>query len=172
MQLVKKYANRKLYHTNRKQYITLDGIAQLLQHGEVVQVLDNESGHDITASTLAQVVLQARRGGSLLPTTVLAGVINAGGDTLASLRRSLLTSIGGLGVVNAEIERRIDALLAGGDISADDAGRMRRLLLGQPMPTLEQHALSNSNDVDRLKAQVDDLARTVEQLLLDRQHQE
>ena len=167
MQLVKKYANRKLYHTNRKQYITLDGIAQLLQGGEVVQVLDNESGADITASTLAQVVLQARRGG-LLPTTVLAGVINAGGDTIASLRRGLLTSIGSLGVVNAEIERRIDALLARGDIRADEAGRMRRLMLGQPDAAAE---LPDHTEVDRLKSQVDDLARLVEQLVQERQNQ-
>lgn len=169
MQLVKKYANRKLYHTNRKQYITLDGIAQLLQDGEVVQVLDNESGDDITASTLAQVVLQARRGG-LLPTTVLAGMLNAGGDTLASLRRGLITSLGALGVVNVEIERRIDALLARGDISADEASHMRRLLLGQPADPTEPQALVNGGDINRLKVQVDTLSRTVEQLLLDRQN--
>src|SRR6266540_6478215 len=57
MQLIKKYANRKLYHTNRKQYITLEGIAALIQAGESVQVLDNETGDDITASILTQVVL-------------------------------------------------------------------------------------------------------------------
>ena len=168
MQLVKKYANRKLYHTNRKQYITLEGIAQLLQDGEVVQVLDNESGDDITASTLAQVVLQARRGGSMLPTTVLAGVINAGGDTLASLRRGLLTSLGAQTEVNAEIERRIDALLASGAVRSDEATRMRRLLLGLPT---EELALPDRSDVDHLKHQVDDLARIVEQLLQERQQQ-
>ena len=50
MQTIKKYANRKLYHTNRKQYITLDGIAALIQAGEQVQVLDNETGEDITCA--------------------------------------------------------------------------------------------------------------------------
>ena len=39
MQTIKKYANRKLYHTNRKQYITLDGIAALIQAGDLI---DNE----------------------------------------------------------------------------------------------------------------------------------
>ena len=57
---IKKYANRKLYHLDRKRYITLDGIAELIQAGEQVQVLDNETGEDISASILAQVALQAR----------------------------------------------------------------------------------------------------------------
>src|SRR5262249_12123246 len=57
VQTIKKYANRKLYHTNRKQYITLDGIAALIQAGDQVQVLDNETGEDITAQILSQVVL-------------------------------------------------------------------------------------------------------------------
>jgi len=63
MQTIKKYANRKLYHTNRKQYITLEGIATLIQAGDQVQVLDNETGEDITAQILTQVVLQTRGGG-------------------------------------------------------------------------------------------------------------
>ena len=71
MQTIKKYANRKLYHTNRKQYITLDGIAALIQAGDAVQVLDNETGEDITAQILTQVVLQTRSGGDRLPTQVL-----------------------------------------------------------------------------------------------------
>src|SRR5215218_6077356 len=93
MQTIKKYANRKLYHTNRKQYITLEGIAALIQAGEPVQVTDNETGADITASILAQVAVQAR--GGRLPTQVLTGLIEAGGDTLAGVRRSLWVTLGG-----------------------------------------------------------------------------
>lgn len=58
MQTIKKYANRKLYHIDRKQYITLEGIAALVQAGEQVRVIDNETGEDITAQILAQVALQ------------------------------------------------------------------------------------------------------------------
>lgn len=80
MQLIKKYANRKLYHTNQKRYITLDGIATLIQAGEPIQVLDNETGEDITATVLAQVVLQTReRGGGLLSAAVLMSLIQLGG---------------------------------------------------------------------------------------------
>src|SRR5262245_48906369 len=64
VQTIKKYANRKLYHTNRKQYITLDRIAELIRAGEQIQVVDNETGEDITASILAQVVAPTRGRGS------------------------------------------------------------------------------------------------------------
>src|SRR3954467_14154242 len=52
--LVKKYANRKLYDTVERRYVTLDTVAGLLQQGNNVQVVDQTSGDDITATTLAQ----------------------------------------------------------------------------------------------------------------------
>ena len=169
MQLIKKYANRKLYHTNRKQYITLDGIGRLVQLGDTIQVLDNETGEDITASTLAQVVLQAQRHvGGTLPTNVLTGLIQAGGDTIASLRRAVVTSLGGVDLVEMEINRRVDVLEAQGALNSEEASRMRHLLIHASPRSNDPPALPTHADVDRLKAQVDDLARTVEQLLLAR----
>src|SRR5215468_6656399 len=112
MQLIKKYANRKLYHINRKQYITLEGIAALIQAGEQVQVLDNETGEDITSQILTQVVLQSRGSGGRLPTHVLTGLIQAGGDTLAGVRRSFWSAIGGASMIDAEIQRRLEQLHA------------------------------------------------------------
>ena len=47
--LIKRYANRKLYNTASSRYITLRGIAELLERGEEVKVLDNETGEDMTA---------------------------------------------------------------------------------------------------------------------------
>lgn len=166
MQLIKKYANRKLYHINRKQYITLEGIAQLVQGGDSVQVLDNETGDDITASTLAQVVLLARRGsGGLLPTNVLTGLIQTGGDTIASLRRAVVASLGGLDLVDLEIVRRIDTLQSQGAIDATEAGRMRSLLMQAPAKSNDLALLPTRSDVERLKMQIDELSRTVEQIV-------
>ena len=51
--IIKRYANRKLYNTRESQYITLSQIAQLIEAGEVVQILDKSSGEDITEITLA-----------------------------------------------------------------------------------------------------------------------
>lgn len=175
MQTIKKYANRKLYHTNNKQYITLDGIAKLVQSGETVQVLDNETGEDITATILAQVVLNARsRNGGPLPATVLTGLIQVGGDTLASLRRALFNSLGGQDLVGAEIVKRLDRLVDEGALSSDEGDQMRRLLLRQDLAaedspdSIREIEVPTRNDVVYLHAQVDALAATVEQLLRQR----
>ncbi len=172
MQIIKKYANRKLYHTNQKQYITLDGIARLVQDGEPVQILDNETSEDITSSILAQVVLQARgRSAPQIPTQLLTGLIQIGGDTLSNLRRTLFSSLGGNDLIDAEISRRVDHLVAEGALSAEDGTRWRLLLLRSEFNPdaadayAEQPEVPSRNDVVRLHSQVDALAEIVDQLL-------
>jgi len=172
MQIIKKYANRKLYHTNQKQYITLDGIARLVQDGAPVQILDNETSEDITSSILAQVVLQARgRSAPQIPTQLLTGLIQIGGDTLSNLRRTLFSSLGGNDLIDAEISRRVDHLVAEGALSAEDGTRWRLLLLRSEFNPdaadahAEQPEVPSRNDVVRLHSQVDALAEIVDQLL-------
>ena len=169
MQTIKKYANRKLYHTNRKQYITLDGIAELIRTGEQIQVVDNETGDDITASILAQVVAQTRWRG-LLPAHVLTDLIQAGGETIAEMRRSIWDRLGGTAVVDAEISRRLEQLRTEGALDDDEAERLRRLLLRAepaPAPDLLPQVPSRT-DLAHLSAQVDALAAAVELLLAER----
>jgi polyhydroxyalkanoate synthesis repressor PhaR len=174
MQTIKKYANRKLYHTNRKQYITLEGIAELIQAGEQVQVLNNETGEDITTPVLSQVVVQAR-GRSRLPMHVLTGLIQAGGDTLTGVRRTLLTTLGGSAAVDAEIKRRLDRLHDEGALSAAELERLRQLLLPAEADAgalADLAVLPSRSDLARLNAQVDALAAAVEQLLTERAQRE
>jgi polyhydroxyalkanoate synthesis repressor PhaR len=162
MQIIKKYANRKLYHTNRKQYITLEGIATLIQAGEQVQVFDNETGDDITSPILAQVALQGRH--SNWPSTgTLSDLIRAGGTRIADVGRSLFTGLGGASLVDAEIARRVDLLLEQESISAEEAERLRAMLLQHTTSDTAHYA--SSSDVEQLRQQVDALTTLVEQLL-------
>jgi polyhydroxyalkanoate synthesis repressor PhaR len=169
MQTIKKYANRKLYHTNRKQYTTLDGIAALIQAGDSVQVLDNESGEDITAQILTQVVLQTRSGGDRLPTQVLTGLIQAGGDTIAGVRRSFWSAIGGTSVVDSELRRRLEQLHADGRIDAAELARLHDLLLHhRPDTHAEGSEMPSHRDIVHLRDQVEALTALVDQLLAER----
>ena len=170
MQSIKKYANRKLYHTNRKQYITLDGIAALIQAGDPVQVLDNETGEDISAQILTQVVLQTRSGGDRLPTPVLTGLIQAGGDTIAGVRRSFWSAIGGTSVVDSEIKRRLEELHVDGRIDTAELARLHELLL-HPQPDsahTDGSEMPSHRDIVHLRDQVEALTAVVEQLLAER----
>ncbi len=163
MQTIKKYANRKLYHTNRKQYITLEGIAALIQAGEPVQVLDNETGDDITAGILTQVVLQARNSSDRLPTQVLTGLIRAGGDRIAGVGRTLMSTFGGTNLADFAIRQRLDQLYENGKIDAAELSRLANLLLHEQGDTTDE--IPSRREITALHAQVDALSAAVDQLL-------
>ena len=56
MHLIKKYANRKLYDTTDKRYLTMDRLAELIKSGEEVSIVDNETGDDLTSSIVSQLL--------------------------------------------------------------------------------------------------------------------
>jgi polyhydroxyalkanoate synthesis repressor PhaR len=175
MQIIKKYANRKLYHTNRKQYITLDGIARIVQNGELVQVLDNESGEDITSTILAQIVLNNRgRNGSPLPANLLANLIQIGGDTLSGVRRALFASLGGFDLVAAEVTYRLRRLVEADELGLQEAARIEKLLLQREFSDPESANamvdvdVPSRHDVVNLHSQVDALSAQIDELLRER----
>lgn len=61
--LIKRYANRKLYDTANSRYVTLDEVAALLQAGEDVHIVDNQTKADITAVTMAQILVEEEKRG-------------------------------------------------------------------------------------------------------------
>ncbi len=171
MQLIKKYANRKLYHTSHKRYINLDDIARLIQAGEQVRIVDNTTDEDITESILVQVILQAREHNhTSLPVAALMGLIQFGGDTFTSLRRALVASFSDQAQIEADIARRLDYLVTEGTLLPDEATRLRHLLL---RPDLSRHThetgrldalLPSDADIARLHTQIDALMHAVNQL--------
>jgi polyhydroxyalkanoate synthesis repressor PhaR len=80
--LIKRYANRKLYNTQLSRYITLKGIAELLERGEEVRVIDNESGEDITKVALSQILVDESRSNHEPSTSLLTQIMERGGDVL------------------------------------------------------------------------------------------
>jgi polyhydroxyalkanoate synthesis repressor PhaR len=173
MHLIKKYTNRKLYHTNRKQYITLEGIAHLIQSGQQVRVVDNETGEDITGSVLAQVISQVRgHHGSLVSPLVLTSLIRFGGSTLGGLRRVFLEMLGGNHLIEAEIHHRLNWLVAEQMIDQQEATRLQGLLLGPPFETSRGGRSDGGTDhlptagaIARLHQQIDALVNSVEQMI-------
>lgn len=170
MPVIKRYPNRKLYDTQARQYITLDGIAELIRQGEEVRVVDYGSGEDLTTLTLTQIVFEKEKKQSgFLPQTVLTGLVQAGGNTLSALQHTLTSSLGLSRQVDEEIERRIQALMAQGELTKEEGDRWRRMLLTQaPKPAeaqwpsdqdlehaLERHGVPTRDDLQQLAKQID-----------------
>jgi len=83
---IKKYANRRLYHTGTSSYVTLEDLALMVRQGEDFVVTDAKTGEDITRSVLAQIIFeQENKGQFLLPITFLRQLIQFYGDNMQSL---------------------------------------------------------------------------------------
>ncbi len=84
---IKKYANRRLYHTGTSAYVTLDDLAQMVKAGEDFVVSDAKTGEDITRSVLAQIIFEqeGKTGQNLLPANFLREVIRYYGDSMQML---------------------------------------------------------------------------------------
>ena len=78
---IKRYPNRKLYDTVQSKYITLEEIGSWLREGGEIRVLDSRSSEDITAVTLAQVLVgEEKRSQRLVPIQRLVGFLQTGGE--------------------------------------------------------------------------------------------
>ena len=90
--VIKKYANRRLYHTGTSAYVTLEDLAGMVRQGEDFVVYDAKSGEDITRTVLAQIIFEQenKEGQNLLPVSVLRQLIRFYGDSMQALVPSYL----------------------------------------------------------------------------------
>jgi polyhydroxyalkanoate synthesis repressor PhaR len=80
--VVKRYANRKLYDTQRSRYVTLEQIAEMIRGGEDVKIVDNNSKEDLTAITLTQIIFEEEKKQSFLPLSALRNIIQSGANNM------------------------------------------------------------------------------------------
>ena len=73
VRVIKRYANRKLYDTSESRYIKLDEVADMVDAGVDLRIIDNTTKEDITRITMAQIIVERSRKGTL-------------GDSMASLK--------------------------------------------------------------------------------------
>jgi polyhydroxyalkanoate synthesis repressor PhaR len=155
MIIIKRYPNRKLYDTDSKRYVTLEYITQLIHDGQEMQVVDYETGEDLTNLTLSQIIFeQEKKGSGLLPRALLTNLVRAGGDTFDQVRRALLRGPAGEAAAHAAAAEQ-----AGDETSplhkVDDM--FQDLLASLNVPT--------NRDLQRLQTQVDELNHKIADLL-------
>src|SRR5258706_7028956 len=108
MVLIKRYANRKLYNTETSRYITLKGIAELIEQGADVRVVDNETGEDLTSVALSQILVDNERAQRAVPRTLLSDLIQRGGDALyGALKRGVGDAQENLGELQKNVRQAI-----------------------------------------------------------------
>ncbi|HZD30574.1 MAG TPA: polyhydroxyalkanoate synthesis regulator DNA-binding domain-containing protein [Candidatus Angelobacter sp.] len=74
--VIRKYPNRRLYDTSASSYINLEDIAVFVREGKGVQVIDAQTGEDITRVTLTQIIMDdAKQQPTGLPLELLRQLI-------------------------------------------------------------------------------------------------
>lgn len=179
MPVIKRYPNRKLYDTQAKRYITLQGIATLIRQGEELSVVDHVTGEDLTALTLSQVIFeQEKKQGDFVPSPVLSGLIQAGGGTLSTLRRILTPALDLLRQIDEEIEKRVQLLISQGELAEDEGLRLRDQLVAlgrrsrdtfwlsadELEQVLAKRGIPTYDDVQQIAEQLDLLAAKLDDL--------
>jgi polyhydroxyalkanoate synthesis repressor PhaR len=167
--LIKRYANRKLYNTATSRYITLNGIAELLDEGEEVRVVDNESGEDITQVALSQILVDSGRKNSALPRSLLQQLVERGGDLVyGALKRGVGEAQEGI----EDIQGKVKKLVRGAEdrstrlsdwmaIAPKDLDRAIQRAVERVFTLLD---LARRSDIDTLNKSLERLAEAVDRL--------
>ncbi len=106
--IIKRYANRKLYDTERSCYVTLDEIAQMIKEGDDVQVVDNKSKDDLTAVTLAQIIVEEEKKVSRMPLKLLRSIIQSSNEAIGDFyQKRVMDPVTSF---RDDVERRVESL--------------------------------------------------------------
>ena len=103
--VIKRYANRKLYDTERSCYVTLEEISQMIKEGEDVRVVDNKTKDDLTAVTLAQIIVEEEKKVQKMPLKLLRSIIQSGNEAFSGFNVGKAAQH-----LKDDVERRVEAL--------------------------------------------------------------
>ena len=127
--MLKKYANRRLYDTEKSVFVSLSQVADLVKQGRQIEIRDDKTGEDVTPFILTQIVLEeVKKKTLLLPVSLLSLLIRYG-DTVLS------------GFFDKYLEQTLKNYLA--YKSAMDDQFQKWLELGQDFSNLTQKAMTN-----------------------------
>ncbi len=125
--LIKKYANRRLYDTDRSEYVTLNQLSDLIRAGKAVEVIDAKTGEDVTAFILTQIVVEeAKTKNILLPAPLLHVIIQYGDNVLKEFfEKYLLKTIDNYLIYKNEMDAQFRKWL---DLSTDFSSKARETM--------------------------------------------
>lgn len=175
--VIKRYRNRKLYDTNHSVYVTLDDIAEMVREHQDIQVLENDTGEDITSSTLAQILYEReKKSRGFLTLGELNRIIRERGQAVRDfVERAMpgdrLLDEGAISSFYEEVEKQVGRLFKKGPHEPEERERMMRRLFAAPQQSLEeflerienrmQETFNHFNLVSGMRDQMHDMQRQI-----------
>jgi polyhydroxyalkanoate synthesis repressor PhaR len=177
--VIKRYRNRKLYNTQTKRYITLEEIETLIKEQQDITVIENDTGIDITAVTLSQIIFELEKNQSgIFPIDFLQSLVRSSGKRFEDIRRSIFTSLNFNRHFDFELERRIKQLMINGELSEDEgqlllekfislSSKQENLLDsldGKVQALLREQQVPSRDELKTLMDRLDELSQMVDTL--------
>jgi polyhydroxyalkanoate synthesis repressor PhaR len=181
MHLIKKYANRKMYDTDDKRYISLDQLSELIKQGEEVMVIDNRSGEDITAAIVSQLIGRNNQNqDKAVSSQLLMQLLRKGGGTLTDYAKKYVSLWqGAFNMAEDEVAQIVNRLVKNKELSISEAGKLKKEIIGysnalkgwisdsidkRVAEVMQSMNLASNDQIQALSAKVDALSRKVDQL--------
>ena len=159
---IKRYANRKLYNTETSRYITLRGISDLLRQGREVEVVDNETGHDISSLVFSRMLVDEERSTPPLLESgaVLGEVVQRQLTSLYTLLRRYVGDMqDNLSGMRENVRRWVQS-------AAADSALNEELLRREIEAALARMNLANAAEIAQIQDSLSRLATAVERIEL------
>lgn len=132
MHKIKKYANRKLYDTTDKRYVSMARLSELIKQGEDIHIIDNETGEDITASIVSNMI--ARTQGeteSRVSSGILIQLFRKGGNAVTDYaKRYVSLWQRSFNLAEDEIDQIVKGLIKNKEISSSEGSRLKNEIMG------------------------------------------
>ncbi len=179
MHLIKKYANRKLYDTTDKKYISRVRLSKLIKQGQDVEIIDNETGEDLTASIVSSLIATTRgKAGATVSSGVLIQLFRRGSNAVTDYAKRYM-SLWQRSFVMAEdeIDNMVKGLVKNKEISTSEGNRLKQEIIGYTAvikswisdtidrrlkEVLSATNLATKDQVSELRAHIDMLEKKIE----------
>jgi len=132
MHRIKKYANRKLYDTTDKKYISRTRLSELIKQGTDIIIIDNETGEDLTASIVSSLIATTRgKAGGTVSSGVLIQLFRKGGNALTDYAKRYVSFWQkSFTMAEDEIDDMVKKLVKSKEISTSEGTRLKKEIIG------------------------------------------
>ncbi len=181
MHVIKKYANRKMYDTFDKRYISMVQLSELIKQGEEVMVIDNRTGEDITAAIVSQLIgRDNKEKDKAVSSQLLMQLLRKGGGTLTDYAKKYVSLWqGAFNMAEDEVSQFVNRLVKNKELSIAEASKLKKEIIGYTNSlkswisdsidkrvgeVLQSMNLATNDHLTALSAKVDALSKKVQQL--------
>jgi len=132
MHRIKKYANRKLYDTTDKKYISRTRLSELIKQGQDIIIIDNETGDDLTASIVSSLIATTKgKAGETVSSGVLIQLFRKGGNALTDYAKRYVSFWQrSFTMAEDEIDEMVRGLVKNKEISKSEGSRLKKEIVG------------------------------------------